>query len=95
MKYRRKPVELEVVQYTDDNLEEISAFMNRTPIIVSYGGVRRLEIATLEGRIYATPGDFIVKGVKGEFWPVKPDIFELTYEALPEKNDNKPTLEQT
>jgi hypothetical protein len=40
-------------------------------------------IATLEGDMTASPGDWIIKGVKGEFYPCKPDIFEATYEPLP------------
>lgn len=40
----------------------------------------RIEVDTLEGTMYATPGDWIVRGVQGEFYPVKPDIFEATYE---------------
>jgi hypothetical protein len=40
-------------------------------------------IRTLEGNMYVMPGDWIIKGVKGEFYPCKPDIFELTYEAVP------------
>jgi hypothetical protein len=43
-----------------------------------------LYISTLEGEMQASPGDWIIKGVKGEFYPVKPDIFEATYEAVEE-----------
>lgn len=40
----------------------------------------QIAIETLEGRMYANPGDYIIKGIKGEFYPCKPDIFEATYE---------------
>jgi hypothetical protein len=40
----------------------------------------RIRIRTLEGDMFATPGDFIIKGVQGEFYPCKPDIFAATYE---------------
>ena len=43
-----------------------------------------LEIETLEGRHRASPGDMIIRGVKGEFYPCKPDIFEATYESVAE-----------
>lgn len=42
----------------------------------------RLSIPTLEGEITASPGDWIIRGVKGEFYPCKPDIFEATYEPV-------------
>jgi len=46
-------------------------------------GTNYLEIVTLEGEMYASPGDFIIRGVQGEFYPCKPDIFKATYEAAP------------
>lgn len=84
MKYRKKPVVIEAVQYLNnserDNWEEIHNFV---------GGVRRgndsrpfIEIETLEGVMRAYPNDWIIKGVKGEFYPCKPDIFEATYERV-------------
>ena len=44
--------------------------------------IRDLKINTLEGGLYAEKGDYIIKGVKGEFYPCKPDIFEMTYEPV-------------
>jgi len=49
-----------------------------------WGSDRRLVIPTLEGRMIAEPGDWIIKGIKGEFYPCKPDIFEATYEVVGE-----------
>ena len=79
-RYRKKPVEVKAFLY-DDNADEIIAWVN------SHGGAlaRRanstlVSIKTLEGWIYASPGDFVVRGVKGEFYPCRPDIFALTYE---------------
>jgi hypothetical protein len=53
------------------------------PRMVDDGAV---EIATLEGVMRADPGDWIIRGVKGEFYPCKPDIFDATYEAVTEAN---------
>lgn len=77
MKYRKKPVEIEAIRWTGKNLNEISAFMGKAKVVD-----RRIRIHTLEGAIYASEGDWIIKGIKGEFYPCKPDIFEATYEAV-------------
>lgn len=75
-RYRKKPVEIEAVQWKGTNASEVFAFAK--------GKVKRaglaLSIQTLEGLMFASLGDYIIKGVKGEFYPCKPDIFEETYE---------------
>jgi len=80
MKFRKKPVEIEAIQYNGANFNEVRSFMSGTsyPKVVN----RKIRIQTLEGHIYADEGDWIIKGVKGEFYPCKPDIFKETYEAL-------------
>ena len=87
MKYRKKAVIIEAVQWTGDNLAEILEFVNHMDIRVSKGvsnGVVKedLFINTLEGTMHASEGDWIIKGVHGEFYPCKPDIFEETYEPV-------------
>lgn len=85
MKYRKKPVEIEAIQWKGDNLEEISMFMGRvftnTPSIPVFQS-GSIPIFTLEGRMNASVGDYIIKDVKGEFYLCKPDIFEQTYERI-------------
>lgn len=92
MKYRKKPVVIETVQWTGSNLKEIIAFTGlhesarkwtwaEYEAVVAKDG---LKIFTLEGPLMATVGDWIIKGVKGELYPCKPDIFEATYEAVRE-----------
>ena len=76
MKYRKKPVVIEAVQWTGDNLNEIQRFYKPDSILVG----DEIHIHTLEGIMVANKGDWIIKGVKGEFYPCKPDIFEATYE---------------
>jgi hypothetical protein len=75
-KYRKKPVVIEAVQWVRGNEEKVKAFMNME-LVTEYQG-ELLVIETLEGTMRANQGDYIIKGVKGEFYPCKPDIFEQT-----------------
>jgi hypothetical protein len=85
MKFRKKPVVIEAVQFTRTNAEEIISFVGRQ-LPVGYGTreeggkIPEIVIPTLEGDMRASVGDWIIKGVKGEFYPCKPDIFVATYE---------------
>ena len=76
MKYMKKPVVIEAVQW-DGNTEPMLDFCKG---IEFRDG--ELYIQTLEGQMHASKGDFIIKGVQGEFYPCKPDIFELSYYQL-------------
>lgn len=94
MKYRKKPVIIEAVQFTDDSIEkinEINQFM--TPLRISYKvqEAPKIIIETLEGDMTATLGDYIIKGIRGEYYPCKPDIFESTYERVDEDQTQKLT----
>jgi hypothetical protein len=75
--YRRKPVVLEARQLTPGNMEEIAGWSSSV-IIPADPPV--LLIPTLEGPVGAHASDWVVQGVKGEFWPVRRDIFQETYE---------------
>jgi hypothetical protein len=85
-KFRKKPVVIEAVQFTRNNWDEVKSFTNETAhtlrIEKRIDGLANCIISTLEGQHIATEGDWIIKGVKGEFYPCKPDIFEQTYEAV-------------
>ena len=86
-RFRKRPVEVEAVLWTGDNFEEISRWadwkvISRWPDGGRHG--RQISILTLEGAMEASVGDWIVRGVKGEFYPCKPDIFALTYEHVPD-----------
>ncbi len=77
-KYRKKPVVIEAVQWVGDNFGELTDFMHD-----AYGvDDKKIIITTLEGTMTADIGDWIIKGVQGEFYPCKPDIFEQTYERV-------------
>ena len=79
-KYRKKPVTIEAIQWTGKNLSEIDNFVCVS--IANKGTI--LIIHTLEGDMEASIGDYIIKGVNGEFYPCKPDIFDKTYEEATE-----------
>lgn len=88
--YRKKPVVIEAVVWNGDNLKEIIEFTGLDEsakkwsweeyeqVVKDFG----LKIFTLEGSHMASVGDYIIRGVKGEFYPCKPEIFEMTYESV-------------
>ena len=84
--FRKKPVVIEAVQFTGQNGNEVCDFAGLNGVDVEDAGGKRarpfLIIPTLEGSMRADVGDWIIKGVKGEFYPCKPDIFEATYEEV-------------
>lgn len=89
MKYKSRPKIIEAIQWTGKNLDEVYSFCGPENI----GPIERrpdydLKIKTLEsggGYHIADKGDWIIKGIKGEFYPCKPDIFELSYEICGEE----------
>jgi hypothetical protein len=78
MKYKTKPVEIDAIQYTGDNGTEILRFM--FPDIEPDAEAFDETIKTLEGEMHCSVGDYIIRGLKGEYYPCKPDIFEMKYE---------------
>lgn len=93
-KYRKKPVIIEAIQWTGDNLKEVIEFTGKHPkfsegfksfeeyeAYVKKGG-NIFKIFTLEGTMEASVGDYIIRGVQGEHYPCKPDIFISTYEKI-------------
>lgn len=96
MKFRKKPVVIEAILWTGDNLRDVLAFTGKHPrfdewfqsfeayeahVVADRGA---FHIKTLEGTMEAMPGDWIIRGVAGEHYPCKPDIFEATYDAVEE-----------
>ncbi len=84
MKFRKKPVTIEAEEFKPDTL----------PLPFRAQGVCCYEnglwfIQTLEGRLELTPGDWVIRGVKGEFYPIKPDIFAETYEPVGGSENNE------
>lgn len=95
-RFRKKPVEVEVMRLEQDAASVVDWITSNGGqcrageyAIQQYGrneypfnGRHSVWITTLEGDMRADPGDYVIKGVKGEFYPCKPDIFDATYEAL-------------
>lgn len=100
MRYRKKPIEIEAIQLTPNNIKEIYEWIHGPVTTLNSLSQDRwddycnivqkdgLNIPTLEdgsdGRAkhVASIGDYIIRGIAGEFYPCKPDIFELTYEEI-------------
>ena len=88
--FRKKPVNIAAIQWTGSNFDEIKAFFGQdlercleyTEITSNLEIKSNLTIKTLEGNFIASSNDFIIRGVKGEYYPCKPDIFEQTYEVI-------------
>ena len=78
MKYIAKPVEIEALQYTGTNGTEILRFM--FPDIEDDAEAFDETIKTLEGEMHVSKGDYLIRGLKGEFYPCKPDIFAMKYD---------------
>ena len=79
MRFRKKPIVIEAVQYTGSVPAELDELLSDASFHLAEGS---LFIRTLEGQMEARNGDWIIRGVKGECYPCKPDIFEATYEAV-------------
>lgn len=98
-RFRKKPVQVEAMEWTGENFDEASKFcvgikltrLNGTHPTKGYLDDGYLMVSTLEdgpqGQAIhvADPGDWIIKGVKGEFYPCKPDIFAATYDPVEER----------
>ena len=85
-KYRKKPVVIEAIQLTDESIVEI---INWTTEYISIeintdenNNIVGVIIPTLEGAMKASMNDYIIKGIQGEFYPCKPDVFEKTYDVV-------------
>lgn len=92
-KYRKKPIVIEAVRLTEENYLAVHDWIHGVDSSSIYGSVidaimiekesyRGLPIYTLEGVMTASIGDYVIKGIKGEFYPCKSDIFDSTYEVV-------------
>mgnify|MGYP006871975532 CR=1 FL=1 len=87
VKFRKKPVVIDAVKW-DETRSTLNVLESMGMVKMGFewhldtpDHVKNLSIRTLEGSMQASKGDWIIRGVKGEFYPCKPDIFEATYEA--------------
>lgn len=90
MKYRKKPVVIDALLWTGRNVGDLRRFFAEGDFSDwGFMDTEFVEIKTLEGSMTANPGDYIIKGVKGEFYPCKPDIFLITYEVEQMTTDSR------
>jgi hypothetical protein len=82
MKYRKKPVVIEAIQAKENTLDAIKSFVPKDLLLEDTGKTVLFYILTLEGYMAVKNGDYILKGVNGEFYPCKEDIFLKTYEKV-------------
>ena len=84
MKYRKLPVVIDAMEFTEETKDQVFQFVtcNRFASRHSLTEEPILVIQTLEGDMEVHLGDFVIKGIKGESYPCKPDIFRKTYEAV-------------
>jgi hypothetical protein len=82
-RFRKRPVEIEAMRVTDRNGAEVEVWCGGESydVAMAPGQTHHVDIKTLEGTMRADVGDYVIKGVQGEFYPCKPDIFRATYEA--------------
>ena len=80
--FRKKPVVIQAVQITQATFDDPHPNPEHIPGVIYDPARRFATIETLEGKMTAQVGDWIIRGVKGELYPCKPDIFEATYEAV-------------
>jgi len=83
-KYRKKPVVIDAIKWDGENFNEF--VYNFVGIDCAQRCDNTLDVLTLEGVMTAQIGDYIIRGIKGEFYPCKPDIFEASYEKVEDNN---------
>lgn len=81
-KFRKKPVEIEALAFDGENAAEVIEFTEGAARLTDEGSLPDLIISTLEGPMKVSVGDYVIKGVKGEFYPCKPLIFLMTYDEV-------------
>lgn len=86
MRFRKKPVEIEAMRWDGSSYEDVIKWANNASdgngTTIRFDSVLGLSVRTLEGEMFVITGDWIICGIKGEFYPCKPDIFEMTYEKI-------------
>lgn len=82
--FKKKPVVIEAMQFTGDNWQDVVTWVRNNNGLIQYASLEPniLSIITLEGIMTVSLNDMVIKGVQGEFYPCKPDIFSSTYDSV-------------
>lgn len=84
-KYKKKPVIIDAILITEDNMDEVAKVTGHYSVFEATSDeLPYIEIRTLEGNMKARPGEWLIRGIKGEYYPCKPEIFDATYELVSE-----------
>lgn len=89
-KYVKKPVVVEAIEFTgtQESVDAVDQWSKEGELLIAHPGIAEddwhITVPTMEGDMLACPGDFIIRGVKGELYPCKPDVFAVSYEAVNE-----------
>lgn len=89
--YRKKPVVIKAIQWTGNNFDDLAELVGDDPSlkkITCDESDGTLKVHTMEGTLIAKPGDYIIRGVKGELYPCDPEVFALTYEVTCDYDDD-------
>lgn len=84
MQYRKKPIVIEAIKIKDCSYIQVLEFCPIAIVMGIIGNIHGYTIPTMEGNHFAGMDDYLIKGIKGEFYPCKPDIFEATYDKVEE-----------
>lgn len=84
-KYRKKPIDVDAIQWTGENIDEMCLFLGSNNLTIERSPTKNhLSFWTSQGMALAKKGDYIIKEIDGEFYPCKKDIFAKTYEKISE-----------
>ena len=81
-RYIKKPIAIEAMQLTNESIQGVVDWIHDTDTRAYWAGENNIVIETLEGDMLAREGDYVIRGVRGEFYPCAKDIFEETYEEV-------------
>jgi len=98
-KYQKKPIVVEAVQWTGYNDNQLTAFIVGAEVPPDaprpLGWPKPFYVQTLEGVMKANPGDWVIRGIKGEIYPCKADIFSATYEPVAHRREAAPRAKES
>jgi hypothetical protein len=84
--YKKKPIVIQAVQFTEKNISDVLMFTGPSNVYLTMDPenkkVNCYMVKTLEGPLKISEHDYVIKGIQGEFYPCKPDIFKATYEEM-------------
>lgn len=81
-RYRKRPIEIDAIRWTGENIKDVADFTDGHRDVVHDGDSHSLLVSTPEGRMRCMAGDWLIRGVEGEYYPCRDSIFQATYEDV-------------